>query len=387
MQPANKAVSQIQRKDKIRICFVGATGNGKSSTANFLMGRKMFEVSNNLESCTSEVKIEENEEIILIDTIGFGDNKVTDKEITRTLMDLSNRLLEYTFNLKTETMVDCFLLVQKATPRMSTLIKDLENMRKIFGYKSLKSLIILVIQPKYEGMKEKKTYAEIEKSFEEMDVVKNLYANIKQKVNFILWDNYKPYENQLVELIKRVQKLPKFTHKIFKEAAEEREMEQMKMVEELFGEEMEKQKEILEMAKEESQEIMNQLKQQVLDKEKLAIQIEEEKQRAIKRNEEITKQMEELKEKKSSEENLIKMQLKQQELMFEKMRADQEERSERELMYRQNQEAMENRRREDDNRRREDEQRRQEHQNIRMQQWMQHTALQSELNRGICRIF
>ena len=84
---------------------------------------------------------------------------------------------------------------------------------------------------------------------------------------------------------KRVQKLPKFTHKIFKEAAEEREMEQMKMVEELFGEEMEKQKEILEMAKEESQEIMNQLKQQVLDKEKLAIQIEEEKQRAIKRNE------------------------------------------------------------------------------------------------------
>lgn len=92
-------------KDKVRnILLIGRTGSGKSTLANVLINKneefeEVFKVSARSVSETKSVKAEkftidisedgkEYIDYLVIDTIGFGDTKVSDKEVLQLLQDL-----------------------------------------------------------------------------------------------------------------------------------------------------------------------------------------------------------------------------------------------------------------------------------------------------------
>ena len=66
--------------DKKNIVLVGETGQGKSTLGNFLLKKKVFEVSSKSISCTSETVIEDSEQdnIQVIDTPGLKDSEGRD---------------------------------------------------------------------------------------------------------------------------------------------------------------------------------------------------------------------------------------------------------------------------------------------------------------------
>ena len=64
------------------ILLLGVTGNGKSTLGNVLLGKKVFKVGNNIDSCTSQTQIESSivngTQINIIDTPGFDDSNGND---------------------------------------------------------------------------------------------------------------------------------------------------------------------------------------------------------------------------------------------------------------------------------------------------------------------
>lgn len=76
---------EIQRKYK-SVCFIGATGSGKSQSCNTICGRDYFEASASMNSHTYETKgilahwfgDPKNDKIFVLDTPGLGDSQGRD---------------------------------------------------------------------------------------------------------------------------------------------------------------------------------------------------------------------------------------------------------------------------------------------------------------------
>ena len=88
LSPSDQVNKQEVTFYKPKICLLGSTGNGKSSTGNYLIKKEVFKVSDSPVSCTNKLSFKENDEMILIDTIGFGDNMMSKDEIFKTLRHL-----------------------------------------------------------------------------------------------------------------------------------------------------------------------------------------------------------------------------------------------------------------------------------------------------------
>ena len=89
------------KKNAIRnVLLVGRTGNGKSSLANVLTNTEKFKESSNNVSETRTIQAEDfilklNEEEItcnVIDTVGIGDTKLSDKEVLKKISEVSHYL-------------------------------------------------------------------------------------------------------------------------------------------------------------------------------------------------------------------------------------------------------------------------------------------------------
>jgi len=121
-----------------RVVIVGATGAGKSSLANALLGCDprsgdcMFGVCSGLDSCTKDTTLGtgpwrgELENFTVVDTPGFGDSSGDDNKLIQEMMEVLNFELVYG-----NTIV---LALDGNIPRFSSgLIDMLKQMSSIFG--------------------------------------------------------------------------------------------------------------------------------------------------------------------------------------------------------------------------------------------------------------
>jgi GTPase Era involved in 16S rRNA processing len=136
--------SENDFSDKIAYVFVGSTGCGKSSTINLFSGNKKAIVSNEANSCTTEIEAYEHSNdnnIILIDTVGAEDSrKVKDEEI------MKNILVELCLKkIKKVYIIWCIRPCDRAT---STLQKQAEFINTFKNTEIWKSVIILVKESK-----------------------------------------------------------------------------------------------------------------------------------------------------------------------------------------------------------------------------------------------
>ena len=85
--------ASLSAKHKRRIILVGYTGAGKSTVANCLFNRRgshyhiqshPFRTSDSATGCTSNATILSNDELVLIDTVGFGDPRFNQTSVIET---------------------------------------------------------------------------------------------------------------------------------------------------------------------------------------------------------------------------------------------------------------------------------------------------------------
>ena len=135
--------------DKKNIVLVGETGQGKSTLGNFLLKKKVFEVSSKSKSCTAETVIEDSEQdnIQVIDTPGLKDSEGRDatyfEKMTKSLKN----------EIKNLHLIVVVLNFQN--PRLDITIKKMiEKLCKVFP-KHLAYHIAIVFTHYYIDVQEK----------------------------------------------------------------------------------------------------------------------------------------------------------------------------------------------------------------------------------------
>ncbi|XP_059173841.1 uncharacterized protein LOC131954279 [Physella acuta] len=131
-------------KPELNLLMVGKTGNGKSSTANTILGREVFKMSTNMSACTKEVGlfsvVNDQGKVNLVDTSGLVDTEndvVEDAKFARSNM---NKAFE---------LISCFhalLLVLNFQNRYTAEeVGVTEMMKAIFGSDIIRNHCIVII--------------------------------------------------------------------------------------------------------------------------------------------------------------------------------------------------------------------------------------------------
>lgn len=86
-------LKKLKAENIRNILLIGWTGDGKSTLGNILVGKKIFEESSGFASETKEIQIgefeEENVIYRVIDTIGIGDNRLSEEEVLDKIAEAS----------------------------------------------------------------------------------------------------------------------------------------------------------------------------------------------------------------------------------------------------------------------------------------------------------
>jgi hypothetical protein len=200
----------------ICVSLVGATGSGKSETGNFLIKLPAFQTSDSMTSCTDVSQFEANPDSPweVFDNPGFNHNRLSEE-------DIKNQLINCGFHL-TQTrkfaahLVDAFVLVVKATPRLSTIVSDLRELSRLYGKDVLKSVVVLVITVSRETSQEA-FVAELA----DLTEVHNIFKAVGASLIAIPWDNKNPREGMEDELARAIESVVPYTSETFFKCREE----------------------------------------------------------------------------------------------------------------------------------------------------------------------
>lgn len=190
--------NQAPRKQKIHnFCFVGGTGNGKSSTINNLLEAEQAKVGKGRCSETKNVqKYVGQDSSMYFDMPGFGDTSMTPEEITQILQQFVDKMWVEAIRRNDPEFfrIDAFVLVIKCSPRMASLSQDLDALSLIFGPIALQSTILLLIhsndrQPK-EIPSDDEIVDDLKNSRHLMDAMNSAGRGPNPNEWFVNWSNF-----------------------------------------------------------------------------------------------------------------------------------------------------------------------------------------------------
>lgn len=196
---STKIIRRIENSKVNNLILVGQLGNGKSTTANFLLQGNFFDTGCSLNSITKNFSIFESDNIRIIDCPGFGD--LYDESIFfKKFLENKDALLKYgDYGL--------ILVVKFYDYSSDGFLLAAKDFLSVFGCNGLQSLIIFCIQ----SGKIRFSNSHFERIINESSGYNYLlHKNNKRKIPYVLWDNFKPYPNQVDQLFSCLDLINKF---------------------------------------------------------------------------------------------------------------------------------------------------------------------------------